>query len=100
MVETVIFGISHLFTTYAALFISLASGLARFDGRPTDVPLFVEHLLAVLGSVLLFPFGYLPVPLIGPWINSVFWSVALYYLLRTVQRRRERVQQKPNTSPS
>jgi hypothetical protein len=84
-----VFGILHLFATYATLFIALASGMARFDGLPTSIPLFVEQALTFMGAMLLFPFGYLPIPFFGPLINSILWAMAIYFFISFLAKRRK-----------
>ena len=88
IIGTVIFGVLHLFFTYASLFLAIASGLARFDGRPTSISAFGEAILAGAGAILLFPFGYLHIPFLGPWFNSLFWALFLYVIVSWIQSRR------------
>ena len=87
-IGVIVFGFIHLFATYATLFVALASGMARFDGGPTSISLFLEKTLIVIGMVLLAPFGYLPIPFIGPVLNSALWALGVYYLIYFIIKRR------------
>lgn len=98
-IGAITFGIVHLFATYATLFIALASGMARFDGLPTSVPIFLEKALTFMGAMLLFPFGYLPIPFFGPLINSILWAMAIYFFIHMIAKHRKQKLTK-ESSPS
>ena len=78
----IIFGILHLFGMYALLLLGMGNAMATFDGGQGTLSVGAERLFMTIVGILLFPFGYLHIPLIGPWINSVFWAYIVYRVMK------------------